>query len=80
MVGESVAPAIHPWAVSTILARVASVKAIPTQIMAKAGAEELLSAVWRMRVRVVLHRQVFEPGEGFYLLFYSDFLILSKHL
>ena len=25
----------HPWAVSTILARVASVKAIPTQIMAK---------------------------------------------
>ena len=34
MVGER-RTSNHPWAVSTILARVASVKAIPTQIMAK---------------------------------------------
>ena len=31
----------------------------------QAGAEELLSAVWRRRVRVVLRRRggVFEPGD-----------------
>ena len=34
MVGER-RTSNHPWAVSNILAKVASVKAIPTQIMAK---------------------------------------------
>ena len=47
----------HPWAVSTILAGVASVKAIPTQIMAKLVRKKLVSSVWRRRVRVVLRRR-----------------------
>ena len=49
----------------------------------KAGAEELLSAVWRRRVRVVLRRRgggggCLSRGGGGLLNFYSDFLILSN--